>query len=70
MMVSWIQHVEHLDMLVGSLFLDNTVNTIASNITITVTNILNCFSAPEVLKQQPYGPPVDCWSIGVIAYIL
>ncbi|CAB3994638.1 Calcium calmodulin-dependent kinase type 1 [Paramuricea clavata] len=28
------------------------------------------YVAPEVLKQQPYGPPVDCWSIGVIAYIL
>ena len=29
-----------------------------------------CALAPEVLKQQPYGPAVDCWSIGVIAYIL
>ncbi|WAR25545.1 CAMKI-like protein, partial [Mya arenaria] len=27
-------------------------------------------SAPEVLAQQPYGKEVDCWSIGVIAYIL
>ncbi|CAG5130318.1 unnamed protein product, partial [Candidula unifasciata] len=25
---------------------------------------------PEVLAQQPYGKEVDCWSIGVIAYIL
>jgi len=23
-----------------------------------------------VLAQQPYGKEVDCWSIGVIAYIL
>ena len=28
------------------------------------------FSAPEVLAQLPYGKEVDCWSIGVIAYIL
>lgn len=28
------------------------------------------YVAPEVLKQKPYGPAVDCWSIGVIAYIL
>ncbi|RUS78230.1 hypothetical protein EGW08_013999 [Elysia chlorotica] len=27
-------------------------------------------TAPEVLAQQPYGKEVDCWSIGVIAYIL
>jgi len=27
-------------------------------------------SAPEVLAQLPYGNSVDCWSIGVIAYIL
>lgn len=28
------------------------------------------FVAPEVLAQQPYGKEVDCWSIGVISYIL
>ncbi|KAH9512972.1 hypothetical protein Btru_037196 [Bulinus truncatus] len=28
------------------------------------------YVAPEVLAQQPYGKEVDCWSIGVIAYIL
>ncbi|XP_032232296.1 calcium/calmodulin-dependent protein kinase type 1D isoform X2 [Nematostella vectensis] len=28
------------------------------------------YVAPEVLKQQPYGKAVDCWSIGVITYIL
>ncbi|KAI9203693.1 calcium/calmodulin-dependent protein kinase type 1D-like protein [Polychytrium aggregatum] len=34
----------------------------------------NCGSltyiAPEVLKSQPYGKPVDMWGIGVITYIL
>ncbi|XP_033745274.1 calcium/calmodulin-dependent protein kinase type 1-like [Pecten maximus] len=28
------------------------------------------YVAPEVLAQMPYGKEVDCWSIGVIAYIL
>ncbi|XP_065830051.1 calcium/calmodulin-dependent protein kinase type 1-like [Oscarella lobularis] len=28
------------------------------------------YVAPEVLRQQPYGKAVDCWSIGVITYIL
>ena len=28
------------------------------------------YVAPEVLRRKPYGKAVDCWSIGVIAYIL
>lgn len=28
------------------------------------------YVAPEVLKQRPYGKAVDCWSVGVITYIL
>ncbi|XP_065178510.1 calcium/calmodulin-dependent protein kinase type 1-like [Sycon ciliatum] len=28
------------------------------------------YVAPEILKQQPYDKSVDCWSIGVITYIL
>ncbi|RDD47145.1 Calcium/calmodulin-dependent protein kinase type 1 [Trichoplax sp. H2] len=28
------------------------------------------YVAPEVLAQEPYGKEVDCWSIGVISYIL
>lgn len=27
-------------------------------------------TAPEVLAQKPYSQAVDCWSIGVITYIL
>ncbi|XP_043936049.1 calcium/calmodulin-dependent protein kinase type 1D-like [Protopterus annectens] len=28
------------------------------------------YVAPEILEQKPYGKAVDCWAIGVIAYIL
>ena len=28
------------------------------------------YYAPEILNNQPYGPPVDMWSLGVTAYIL
>ena len=28
------------------------------------------YVAPEVLKNQPYGKDVDCWSLGVITYLL
>ncbi|CAM9969619.1 calcium/calmodulin-dependent protein kinase type 1-like isoform X1 [Lampetra fluviatilis] len=28
------------------------------------------YVAPEILAQKPYGKEVDCWSIGVISYIL
>lgn len=28
------------------------------------------YVAPEVLRRKPYGKEVDCWSIGVITYIL
>ena len=28
------------------------------------------YLAPEIMKGQVYGPPVDIWAIGVITYIL
>eukprot|EP00002_Diphylleia_rotans_P012236 TRINITY_DN2395_c0_g1_i1.p1 TRINITY_DN2395_c0_g1~~TRINITY_DN2395_c0_g1_i1.p1 ORF type:complete len:324 (+),score=82.00 TRINITY_DN2395_c0_g1_i1:54-1025(+) len=28
------------------------------------------YVAPEIIDERPYGPPVDMWSVGVIAYIL
>lgn len=26
--------------------------------------------APELIRRQPYGKPVDMWAIGVLLYIL
>ena len=28
------------------------------------------YVAPEVIKEEPYGTPVDIWSLGVTLYIL
>lgn len=37
-----------------------------------VCNIPNllCFSAPEVLSEEPAFPQTDIWSVGVLAYVL
>lgn len=29
-----------------------------------------CYVAPEILMQQPYDKSVDCWSIGIIIYLM
>ena len=29
-----------------------------------------CYIAPEIISNQPYNCSVDCWSIGVIIYLL
>jgi calcium/calmodulin-dependent protein kinase I len=28
------------------------------------------YIAPEILREEPYGKPVDMWSVGVVAYTL
>lgn len=28
------------------------------------------FMAPEVVRHQPYGKPVDMWAVGVLLYVL
>lgn len=40
------------------------------SIRVNVTKTYIKYLAPEVLAQEPYGKEVDCWSIGVISYIL
>ena len=29
-----------------------------------------CYVAPEILLQQPYDKKVDCWSLGIILYLM
>jgi protein kinase A len=28
------------------------------------------YEAPEMLLEHPYGPPVDWWALGVMAYFI
>jgi len=29
-----------------------------------------CYVAPEILLQKPYDKTVDCWSLGIIMYLM
>ena len=29
-----------------------------------------CYVAPEILQQKPYNKSVDCWSFGIITYLM
>jgi len=29
-----------------------------------------CYVAPEILLQKPYDRSVDCWSLGIIIYLM
>ena len=29
-----------------------------------------CYVAPEILLQKPYDRGVDCWSFGIIVYLM
>jgi serine/threonine protein kinase len=29
-----------------------------------------CYVAPEILSQKPYDKTVDCWSLGIITYLM
>ena len=29
-----------------------------------------CYAAPEILMQHPYDKSVDCWSLGIIIYLM
>ena len=29
-----------------------------------------CYVAPEILSQKPYDKSVDCWSFGIITYLM
>lgn len=41
-----------------------------SNSTMTAMIGTPGYVAPEVIKREPYGPPVDMWACGVVLYVM
>ena len=46
------------------------ITCIAHTCTITGRIGTPSFTAPELIKRQPYGKPVDMWAVGVLLYTL
>ncbi|KAI7807237.1 putative peripheral plasma membrane protein CASK [Triplophysa rosa] len=64
-------HGAHCVSLAAALFLENS-SLESSALRITTESRVGTphFMAPEVVKREPYGKPVDVWGCGVILFIL